>query len=116
MFAQTLIGDNFLKKAITYILIVMVSLAYNYETIKLFSTTLESTLISALDDFETEEKSRETEESKEKNEKVKLSDDFNLHNNLISNYTPLNNLYSKKGIHFLSSDYSVIIYSPPETL
>jgi hypothetical protein len=108
----------FLKTVVTYILIVFVSLAYSYETIQYFSKALGSTSLAWLDDFECEEKSKESEESAEK---LKFSDDLyfdgkHLHGKFIADHIELGKLGSRHRCNFLSSDYSHEVYSPPRTL
>ena len=93
----------------------MVSIAYNRETINFFSKVI-ATSIAQIDDSSCEEKAPESEESEknEKNEKTSFSDDLFLNRSLISAYTELWNLRSKQYINFSSSDYTQVVYSPPE--
>ena len=110
-----------LSKIITYCLLIIFSLAYSYETIKYFSTTIGDTSICWLDNFDCEEKSSESEESNKENEKLNFSEDLllnhkNLYNNLIACYIESSNKGFNQSINFSSSNYSLQVYSPPEML
>ena len=102
-----------MKRAATYVLILLVSFAYSYETLEYFSIIKDS-------DFHTEESS-ESEESSEKNERP-LADDniFNerhLHYRLISDPVDLGWISARhhsQSNNFLSNDYSHEVFSPPE--
>lgn len=99
-----------MKKVITYILILVVSCAYSYETIEYFSKVYGNISIALMD--------AESEESNEKNQKESFSDDFflhkHLHNRVISNLMELTSLGTNQNKNFSPSDYSHEVYSPPE--
>ena len=105
-----------MKKAVTYILIFLVSFACSYETMEYFSKTIGDTSIAWIDDISCQEKSSESEESNEKNEKKNFSDDSDLNNYPISSHIEPGNFHSKQNSDFSSSDYSQVVYSPPEML
>lgn len=105
------------KTSISYILVFLISFAYNFDTIKLVSKVIGETSVVWVDDFDCEEKSEGNENSKEKNEKNEKSDffdDFYLDNNLISGQIELLRIHSKQNHNFSSSDFSQVVYSPPE--
>ena len=105
-----------MKNKVTYILIFLVSFAYSYETIEYFSKTIGDTSIVWIDDIPCQEKNSESEESNEKNEKLNFSDDSYLNSYLISCHTECGNFCSRQNNNFSSSDYSQVVYSPPEML
>lgn len=101
----------FLKKIITYNLIILVLCAYNYKTVNYYlKLTNSSSAISQ--DYDCEEKDSE---SKKGDEKKEYPDYIHLEKNhsllilpMLSFARHSNNLYS-------SSDYSLTVYSPPDT-
>lgn len=100
-----------MKKVITYILVLVVSCAYSYESIEYFSKVYGNITIASMD--------AESEESNEKNEKESFSDDFflhnkHLHNRVIANLMELASLGTNQNKNFSPSDYSHEVYSPPE--
>lgn len=105
-----------MKNLLTFILMLLISFAYSYETIAYFSKGDAAS--------HCEENSAEAEESSEKSEKSekeKLSDDdyFNnlhLQNKLISGHIELAGLAHSQNNNFCSADYSHEVYSPPEML
>ncbi|HEX8515547.1 MAG TPA: hypothetical protein VF868_05060 [Bacteroidia bacterium] len=106
-----------LKNTISCILVFMISLAYSYETVEYFIKAIgDEKSIVWVDDNEceekSEEKSKETEESK-KSEGISLSSDPYLQQQRICN-TKLSTLGSNQNTNFSSSDYSLEIYCPPE--
>lgn len=106
-----------MKKGIAYILVFLVTFSYNYEGIQYFSKTIGNTSISRMDNFDCEEKGAEKEDSNEKsekNEKTDFSEELYFDSNLISAQLQLVRLHSKKNHNFSSSDFSQVVYSPPE--
>ena len=106
-----------MKKAIAYILVFLVSFSYNYETIQFFSKAIGNTSISRMDNFDCEEKGTEKEDSNEKsekNEKTGFSEALYFDSDMISAQLELVRLHSKKNHNFSSSDFSQVVYSPPE--
>lgn len=103
-----------LKKAITYLLIFIVSFSYNYEAIEYFTEAIGDSPITWVDDLDCEEK--ESKESNEKNEKSEYSDELFLDNSLVSAYIELIGLGTMQNHNFSSSDYSQVVYSPPELI
>lgn len=109
----------FLKNAVAYIFILLFSMAYSYETVKYISKVMGGTSVSWMDDFHCEEKSPESEESTEKNEKVDFLDDLYLTNKrpnslLLSGPLELSSLWNRQNNIFSSTDFSQEVYSPPE--
>jgi hypothetical protein len=103
-----------LKKIATYALVVLISLAYGYETIEYFSIIRDG-------EFHTEESS-ESDESTEKNERSLSEDNYliekHLHYRLISNPVELDWANAQRhgqNNNFTSNDYSHEVFSPPES-
>lgn len=105
-----------MKAVTTYILVFLIAFAHNFDTIKLVSEAIGQNAIVWVDDFDCDEKSEENEKSKEKSEKSDFFDDFYLDNNLISQQIELLRIHSKQNTNFSSSDYSQVVYSPPELI
>ena len=105
-----------MKAAISYILVFLIAFAHNFDTIKLVSEAIGQNAIVWVADFDCDEKSEENEKSKEKSEKSDIFDDFYLDNNLISQQIELLRIHSKQNTNFSSSDYSQVMYSPPELI
>ncbi len=103
----------FLKNTITYILILLVSFAYSYETIVYMAKSIDNNLVVWVDDVqcddnELDSKKKETDEKKNFKEYLSLPLDiaFITHNGCTNNiFTPN---------HYLNCDYSLAVYSPPE--
>lgn len=103
-----------MKTALTFILVFLIAFAHNYDTIKLVSKAIGQHAVVWVDDFDCEEKSDGKEKSKEKSEKSDIFDDFYLDNNLISGQIELIRIHSRQNHNFSSSDFSQVVYSPPE--
>jgi hypothetical protein len=102
-----------LKRVVTYALVILISLAYGYETIEYFSIVRNG-------EFHTEENS-ESDESNEKNERSLSDDNYfiekHLHYRLISSPVELDWANAQRygqNNNFISNDYSNEVYSPPE--
>ena len=105
-----------MKKAVTYILIFLVSFVCSYETVEYFSKTIGDTSIAWVDDIPCQEKSSESEESNEKNEKKNFSDVSDISKYITLSHIELGSIGTKQNNNFSSSDYSQVVYSPPEML
>lgn len=75
---------------------------------------MEQNVVVWINDFDCEEKNEGNEKSKEKSEKSDIFDDFYLNNNLISQQIELIRIHSKRNHNFSPSDFSQVVYSPPE--
>lgn len=105
-----------LKRIVTYLLIFVVSVFYNIETIKYLLKEIGDSSVCCMDDFQCEENDSEESESEKSDDEKKL---------LLDNYFPDNQRFEfyvadnkktgfsyQKGI--TSFDYCKEIYSPPE--
>jgi hypothetical protein len=101
-------------------LIFFVSLAYSYETIEFFLKAIDKDAVAWIDDNPCEEKSEteknETEESGKKSELLKYNQPWNVHEEMLDASKKLITIGSNQNNNFSSSDYSLKIYSPPETI
>lgn len=105
-----------LKKTTAYFLLSIFSMVFTYETISCFSKKLNSIVIEELSDFETEKNTSEADETDNENEKKDKTEDFYIN----TDYSTIallkrNSLHTSDFIIF-ETDYSTIIYSPPEAL
>lgn len=75
-----------MKNNFAYILIIFVSFAFSFETIKYFSKTIGDNSIVWIDDFDCEEKDPESKKSNENNEETDFSDDLYLNNKHLNNH------------------------------
>ncbi len=99
-----------MKKAITYSLLFLFSLAFSYETLTYFSKKLSEDFQTSVNDYESESDSESDDESEKKEllEGLYLNESHDL--------TIASQANSAHFIDFIfsSSDYSQTIYSPPE--
>lgn len=102
-----------MKISVVYLLIFCVSFAFNFETIEYFSNALGNS-ISWMEEFHCEERTAEAEESSEKSEKLKISEYLNSNHHFIIGLIEPSRFSSNQNIDFSSSDYSQVVYSPPE--
>jgi hypothetical protein len=102
-----------LKIALAYILIFVVSFIYNYETIVFFSDAIGKIQVSAIDDVDSGKNNPESEE-KEKEQKISYLDDLYMSNHIASVTPESCCITDKHNASFSSSDYSQVVYSPPE--
>jgi hypothetical protein len=105
--------NKFLKKAVTCLLMLLVSFAYSYETIAYFSNT-EQTSVCEQSGPESEDHTQKT------GNETFADDDFYsdryLQYKLVSDHVELGALAFVHLNVFSSSDYSNEVYSPPELL
>ncbi len=108
----------FLKNLFTYILFIIASLAYSYETIGYYSKTIVSDSIIWVDNFECEEDNSKSEGTAD--EDFNFTDDFYVNtkypHNIIPHLLGFVNLGSRQYHSFPTSDYGIEVYSPPEVL
>ena len=99
-----------MKGIITYSLLIFVLIAFNYKTIDYFFNIGDSSIVCVQD---CEEKN--SEKSNEKNEKKEVRE-YLFHSKVYA-LSPASQLSFKQHskLLFASSDYSMAVYSPPET-
>jgi hypothetical protein len=104
-----------MQRPVAILLIILVSYAFSYETIKHFSKSLESDAIEIADGWNASEKSQENKAGDEKKDAKK---DFNEY---LSLYKPLRLMVGH--CHAIAqasntkedtADFSQLVYSPPE--
>ena len=104
----------FLKKFVTFILILLISFSYCYETIEYFSQISGQLKIVWTDDIsdgENENESKKTDDKDEKKEFKEYIDASKMQSLILLNQLSL----SEKNHNFYApSDYSIVVYSPPE--
>ena len=103
-----------MKGIITYSLLILVLIAFNYKTIDYFLKIDDSSIV-CIQECDAEEKNSGSEKSSEKNEK-KEGREYLLHNKAYD-LSPSAQLSFKQHskLLFASSDYSMAVFSPPET-
>lgn len=91
----------------------MVSIATNFETLEYISNALGKSHCCT-ENFHCEERNVESEESSEKSEKVKISEYLYSNHIFLLGFVEPSSFSSNQNINFSSSDYSQVVYSPPE--
>jgi hypothetical protein len=91
-------------------------MVFTYETVNYFSKKINSIYIEELSDFETEKNTSEADETDNENEKKDKIEDFYINSNYFT--TALLKRHSLHTSDFIifATDYSTIVYSPPEAL
>jgi len=102
-----------LKKVTVYGLIFLISFIYTYETICVLTKVIGDDHISWVDSMECE-RGAEPGESKEQKEKVDFLEHVYHNNHFSMAYIGLFSFDTSQNISFSSSDYSQMVYSPPE--
>ena len=102
-----------MKNTIAYILILLVSFAYSYETIVYLAKSVDNNLMAWVDDLpcddnELDSKKKENDEKKNFKEYLSLPLDIAF----INRNGCINNIFTPN--HYLNCDYSLAVYSPPE--
>lgn len=108
-----------MKKHILYLLIFVVSFAYSYNTIEYLSSILDNNTLAHIDNFCCEEENEESKESSEEGTESNLSDEFldvRLQNKTSLAQTKRSILIRNQNTNFSPSNYSQVIYSPPELI
>ncbi len=103
-----------MKTLSIYLLIVILSFVYTYDSIQTLANALGTDSSFAWMKNMECEKSAESEESKEQREKVDFLDHYYSHAQLSLAQIGTKALDSHHAINFCSSDHSKTIYSPPE--
>lgn len=102
-----------MKKVAVYGLIFLISFVCTYETICVLTKVIEDEQISWVDNMECE-RGAEPGETKEQKEKVDFLEHMHHNNHLTMAYVGLISADASQNISFSSSDYSQVVYSPPE--
>jgi hypothetical protein len=102
-----------LKKLTIYSIIALLSVAISFETVNYFFKKMNLVLVIDVEDLDCEEKNSESEKATEK---------FHFINELFDmaclslNAIDIAGQNIPQNIHFSSSDYSQVVYSPPEII
>lgn len=105
-----------MKKAVTYILIFIVSFAQNIETVKYLLKAMGDSSIVFADNFQCDEKDSEEKESEKNNDEKKfILDDYFLNHHHFSFYIAERKTLRIAPNKAISSfDYCQEVFSPPE--
>ena len=103
-----------LQKVITYNLLILVLFAYNYKTINYYLKLTNSQTAFA-QEFDCEEKDTDSKKPDEKNVKKDLQDFMNFDRTHSFVSTPVLSFNLQYKSLYSSSDYSLAVFSPPDT-
>jgi hypothetical protein len=103
----------FLRKILTYSLLVLILVTFNYKAISYYLDSSGSSIACVQEDFDCEEKS-ESKKSSEKDEKKNFSEEL-LSADINSLIVVIQQSFMEQSrLLYNTSDYSMAIYSPPE--
>jgi hypothetical protein len=101
---------KYLKKIVTYHLLILVLFSYNYKTINYYFKLTDGSIVFT-QNYDCEEKNAESKNSDEKKDFSEHMPYYKTHPLILN--SPLS--FSPKWItRFVSSDYSLTVYSPPD--
>ncbi|MBL0046557.1 MAG: hypothetical protein IPP32_00430 [Bacteroidetes bacterium] len=104
------------KKILLISILLLFTAASSFESIRLLHQKINPIALLDVKDFDCEEKNSESEKSNEKTDKKNAIDDFYAFSKLSYFTLPQTQKQFHNRINFSSSDYSQVIYSPPELL
>ncbi len=104
------------KRILLISILLLFTVAGSFETLRLLHLKINPIAQLDVKDFDCEEKNSESEKSNEKSEKKNCIDDFYAFSKLNYFHLPRAQKQFHTRINFSSSDYSQVIYSPPEFL
>ncbi len=107
---------QFLKKVVTYLLILAVSVAYNIETVNYLLKVIGDSSNTCVTDFQCKENDSEEKESEKCDDEKKIISivPFINSNHFYFNVSEIINLNYIQNYSISSSDFQKEIYSPPE--
>jgi hypothetical protein len=107
---------NFLKSVVLILMVSLFSIANGIESIAFLYKQFNPVLVLGVCDFDCdcEESNKESEKTNEKTEKLSYFEDLNSLSDLLSANFSGRKLHQNNRLNFSSSDYSQVVYSPPE--
>ncbi|MEJ7778555.1 MAG: hypothetical protein WKF68_03100 [Daejeonella sp.] len=103
-----------MKNLVVYGLVFLISFVYTYDTIFFLTRMIGDAQVSWVDSMETTERGAESGESKEQKEKIDFPEHLTHSAHLFLASIGSNTSDTSQNISFSSSDYSQVVYSPPE--